>query len=228
MSDIQTQAETRIHQLEGMLGEMNELGRMRSDFVLEHFVAGQHDTPGRQRAQVLAELQSLYFAMADLYDDMQIAQIDLTEIEGDDPREQIQRRKLERGIAGMAITLNQRVKEIDHLLEILTKLPRYTADELEKEEPIYWAARLSRQAYLAPRDPGGNLDAILQMATTPGLKKPTTPISPDRFLLGLGLDVQDVAAGLVAAGLLTEAGAARLVEVNTPKPQLPKPKRSRR
>lgn len=212
MNDVTVLANDRINKLKSMLGEMVELGRMRSDYALEHFVVGQHDVPGRQRAQALAELQAMYFSLADVYDDMELAKLDLEEVKGDNQRAQIQRRQLERKIAGIQIHLIQRVKEIDCLLKLLEQMPRYTAEQLEAEEPIYWAARLSRQAFIAPRDPGGNLDAILQMVTIPGLKKPTTPVSPDVFLNGLGLDLKEIAAGLLHSKLITEQGAQFLIE----------------
>ena len=222
-------AHSRIEQLENMMNEMNELGRMRSDFALIHFVVGQHDTPGKQRAQAVMELQAMYFALADVYDDMQTAQLDLTDMDirettvKADARSRIERRKLLRKIQSMEMHITQRVKEIDCLLDLLDKLPKYTAKELEEEEPVYWAARLTRQAFLAGRDPGGNLDALLQFATVPGELKPITPVSPEGYLKSLGLEIEKIAAGLQYAGILTEEGAKLMIETEK-KASLPPPK----
>lgn len=205
----------RLRKLEGMIGEMFELGRMRSDFALTHFVVGQHDTPGKQRAQALAELQALYFSMADVYDDLELTRIELDELiksQSRTPREKLEIKKKTRKILGLEMHLAQRVKEIDCLLKILDVLPRYTADQLEAEEPAYWAMRLSRQAFMAPRDPGGNLDAVLQIVTIPGEKKPIVPIGPEQLLKGLGLDIKDIAHGLRKAGLITEDGEKLMLE----------------
>jgi hypothetical protein len=215
MDEITT-VQSRLERLEGMLDEMMELGRMRSDFTLRHFVVGQHDKPGRQRAQALAELQGLYFSLADVYDDLELTKIELDEKEGEDKRAEIERRKLRRKIVSMTMHLTQRVKEIDCLLGILDELPKYTAESLEAEEREYWAMRLTRQAYLAGRDPGGNVDALLQMATIAGQDKPAMPLGPHDYLLGLGLDVNEIAVGLKRIGLISEEGAKKLVEANTP------------
>jgi hypothetical protein len=91
-------------------------------------------------------------------------------------------------------------------------MPKYTAEELEAEEPTYWAARLTRQAFMAQRDPGGNIDAILQMATIPGMMKPITPLSPDAYLKGIGIPVAQIAIGLRHAKLISEDTMIALVK----------------
>ncbi len=236
----------RLAQLREMFGEMIEAGRMRTNFALEHFVAGQHDLPGRQRAQILAELQSLYFALADVWDEIQLAEVEKDEIifsardEGKTvtpltPRQNIALGKAERKILSNSIYLYQRWQEVDFLLKLLQRLPKYTAEELEAEEPAYWSMRLARQAFMAQRDPGGNLDAIVQMLTSPGLPKPKMPLGPGDFALGLGIDAKQIAQGLVNAKLLTIEQADEFVSKSTdnapkqinPPPRPPARKRRR-
>lgn len=192
----------RMAQLRGMFDEMMEAGRMRSDFALRHFVVGAHDTPGRQRSQALAELQAMYFSLADVWDDMRLAQIDLGEMgEPENERGRIEYERTARKILALQINLMQRIKEVDCLLELLQGMKRYTAQELEAEEPLYWAARLARQAFMAQRDAGGNIDAMLQMATIPGELKPAVPLSAVDFLKGIGFSAEQIAKGLADAGI---------------------------
>lgn len=217
----------RMEYLRSLFDEMFEMGRMRTDFALEHFVVGAHDMPGRQRAQALSELQSLYFALADVWDQVQLDELDLAEITGDDKRAMIERGKKERAIASGRIHIEQRLKEIDFLVKLLERLPKYSAVELEAEEPYYWARRLERQTYLSSRDPGGNLAALMQYVTIPGLTAPRTPVTLDQYMIGIGLSPQVVATGLLNTGLIDTETATKLIELNTPVPPvLPQPGKS--
>lgn len=216
-----------------MLGEMVEAGRMRTDFAMRHFVVGAHDTPGRQRAQALNELQSLYFSLADVYDEIELAELERAEIEeynedgSANVRAKIEAKRLERKILQQSIYVHQRMQEVDFLLGVLQAIPKYTAEELEAEEPLYWSARLARQAFIAQRDPGGNLDAMLQMLTTPGHTKPSVPIGPTEFLMGAGIKPEVIAKGLVNAGIITKEDAEKMLVESQPKRITP-PKRRRR
>ncbi len=225
MNDLILQAaEDRQETLRELLPEMMELGRMRSDFALEHFVVGQHDLPGRQRAQALVELQAMYFSLGEVYDDMRLTKLDLDENKRETERDRIKAEGLERKLLSISMSLRQRIKEIDYLIELLKKMPKYTADELEQEEPKYWAARLARQAFLAPRDPGGNLDAVLQLVTVPGEDKPILPAGPHEFMLGMGLEVGAVAKGLEKLGLITAEGRKLLEDTKPVEAKPPKRK----
>ncbi|HUI88725.1 MAG TPA: hypothetical protein VLX61_08345, partial [Anaerolineales bacterium] len=209
--------EDRQEKLQKLLPEMIELGRMRSDFALEHFVVGMHDMPGRQRAQALAELQAMYFSLGELYDDIRLTELDLKENDRKTERQRIQAEGLERKLLSLSINLRQRIKEVDCLIKLLGKMPEYTAEQLENEEKIYWATRLTRQAYLMPRDAGGNLDALLQFITEAGKDKPVVPVGPHQFLLGLGLDAEAVVGQLEKMNLISPAAAKLLVAETKPK-----------
>lgn len=215
MDEIQLRAGQRLGELRGMFEEMVELGRMRSDFALRQFVVGQHDMPGRQRAQALAELQSLYFSMSDVYDDLECSQMELEDALEDAERTNEERarryieisiNRLRRKILNLTIHLSQRLKEVDCLLELLKNMPRYTAEQLEQEEREYWLRRLTRQAFLAMIDPGGNKDALLQMATRPGKVKPVLPFNPADAYKSMGLDDDEIRAFLLQSGIALNDG----------------------
>jgi hypothetical protein len=172
-------------QIEGLLGEMRELGQPRSDYALAHFVVGQHDLPGAQRKQVLDELQAMMFALADVNDEKKTAEIDLAEIlELHDEkhgyewqREEIKIGGLRRKILSLELHLEGRLRECETLLAMLDRIPKYTREQYEAEEPEHWARRLTRQFVLHQRGDFGNLDALLQMETEPGKAKPAFPVN---------------------------------------------------
>lgn len=246
MNTITTQdAQYRIDKMKERLNEMVELGRMRSNFALAHFVVGQHDTPGAQRAQALTELQVLFFSLSEVQDDIELAELELedkrVELEypkGNETRKKlIEMRKIERKLMQLRINIHQRMKEVDYLLELLDRLPQYSAESLEAEEPVRWAARLTRQAFMAQRDPGGNINALLDFITIPGAMKPLTPLSPEVWLKSLGLEIGQIAVGLQHTKLITEDQAVAMVmnekqqqeEQQRPKlvpPPLPTPRKS--
>lgn len=184
-----------IADIESLAAEFAEFQQPRSDFVLKHFVAGQHDLPGRQRAQVVMELQSKLFAIKRgkvergrlrlkgdraqrRYEsgdalDQQEAMLDIDSAEVD--------------MQELNLAMMGAVREANTLLAILSTMPIYTREQLEAEEAEYWMRRLTRQYVIGGRDVGGNLDAVLQTLTEPGQAKPVTLGSFDEVkgLLGI-------------------------------------------
>jgi hypothetical protein len=177
---MENEITTRRKQLHELIDEMKALSQPRSNFALKHFVVGQHDLPARQRQQVILELQSMMFELANQYDEICLARLDIEEFEEalekaegrSRQRIQIQIDQKRRFIDGVEIGLTGRLRECDYLYAMLQHMPKVTAEQLEAEEDSYWAMRLSRQFLLAGRDPGGNLTAVLQMLTQPGKPRP--------------------------------------------------------
>ncbi len=174
------QIDERQSQLRELIGEMHELSQPRSNFALRHFVVGQHDMPARQRQQAVLELQGFLFDLANQADEIKLIELDLAEMRdklsemtGNNlTRLQIEIGKKERSIEQISIHITGRLRECDTLYAMLQEMPKFNAEQLEAEEETYWANRLSRQYFLAQRDAGGNLTAILQMLTEPGQKRP--------------------------------------------------------
>lgn len=185
----------RQAKLQTLLDEMEELSQGRSNFALRHFVVGQHDLPGRQRQQVILELQSLMFEMADTADSMRLLEIDIDELQDQlgsaegrsKTKVEIQIGQKSRQVQALRLLLVGRMKECDTLFELLSVIPKVSADQLEAEEAEYWKARLARQFYVSQRDVGGNLNAILQMATVPGRSRPVLPAEINEVAGVIGL-----------------------------------------
>ena len=155
--------------ISAMLSEMNEISQSRSNFVLEHFVVGTKVTPIQQRLQILDELKSLFFAVLDMIDSRDIANLDLYEASNQmGPRAEIATRRAQRLIANLTMDINSRTREINFLLNMLQQLPKCTRAEIEADEANHWPKRLSRQAHVHSKGYAlgmgeGNLDLLLTL-----------------------------------------------------------------
>lgn len=193
------EAETKeaLETIKAMLTEMDEIKQNRSTYVLEHFVVGTHDMPGRQRLQILDELESLFFATLDMIDDRSLAIIDRDKAlapdanrdEWEEEKDKVRARKYERLAASLAMQINSRTREIQALLKMLQELPQYTREELEAEEKEYWVRRLSRQAWMSQRGATtglgeGNLDLLITLDKKLG-KKNTLPMMTREDMLAI-------------------------------------------
>jgi small-conductance mechanosensitive channel len=188
---------TRQENLRSLLDEMQELSQGRSNFVLRHFVVGQHDLTGRQRQQVIVELQGMMFELANQADEINLAELEIRELQValldskntdiDIERLKIKIAQRERQIEQINIRLTGQLRECDTLYAMLQELPKYTKEQFEAEEEAYWGVRLPRQFALSQRDVGGNLTAILEMLTEPGKAKPSVAISIDQLVAIMGL-----------------------------------------
>lgn len=199
--------ETRKPQLEALLAEFEELGQPRSDFVLSHFVVGMHDLPERQRQQVLFELRDLLFVLSDLADDIRLLQLEIDEASEKFPEieNNYERAKTEiligrkqRKITEIRLQMAGRLRECEFLYGLLESMPTVSREKFEAQEPEYWKLRLSRQYALGQRDHGGNLNAMLEMLTLPGKKKPELAAGFSQIVEALGL------SDAAIAGLLGE------------------------
>jgi hypothetical protein len=133
-----------------LLSAIAEVQQARSNFQIDHFVVGQHDTEEMQYYQTLIELQSLYYTIK--IADLQIKKINI-EIKrlrksGDEIQEidaQIREVELEQVMVAAIGT----ARELDRLLAIYNSFDRkYTREEIEEGQERYWEKRLYRQTML--------------------------------------------------------------------------------
>lgn len=181
-----------------LMQEMFALAQPRSNHALEHFVVLQHDMPGRQREQILAELESLSLAVAGFYDDYENAQLDLEECdekwqhdsemrfgsgvtdvqrERATARAEIEKRTLRRRMVNLHLAMTGRMREIHFLMKLLEKIPAYDREKFEQEEGTYWSKRLPRQHLLGQMGDAGNIEAVLQMLAEVGKPRPELPLT---------------------------------------------------
>lgn len=177
MNDISKLEKEVYDRITALQKDIDAIQQPRSDFALTHFVVGAHDMPGRQRMQAVLELQIKMF-------NIQRAQLDerkllierdrQVEIKGkwttgkrEKELAQIEIERIDTDLAELRLARLGAVREANCLLAILERLPKYSYEELQKEEAQYWKARLSRQALQDLKATGtigqGNLDAIRQI-----------------------------------------------------------------
>jgi hypothetical protein len=149
---------------------LNEIQRSRSRFQLEHFVAGQHDTDEQQYRQILLEIQSLIFSIKNAQLKIKKGELEVAKLRKDgDEIDAVEAEIMELGLEQSRLVLSGAEKELADLVDMWEKFPhKYTAEELEKLQPVYWEARLMRQAQLEALGSNGKigwgaLDALRQI-----------------------------------------------------------------
>jgi len=127
----------------------------RSDYQIERFVVGDHETPQRRYLQCLVEMQR------------KVSEISLSEVNAEELEDKIalakeriavasndyERREQEREIRKAEINKWQLdlyveglLREFNKLYALFKQLPAYTADELRDAEEQYWQIRKAKQA----------------------------------------------------------------------------------
>jgi hypothetical protein len=141
----------------------------RSNFQIQKFVVGQHDTKEMQYIQTLNELQSLYYTLKRVSLEIKKSEIEIerkraTGDEIDEIDAQLQELSLEQtrlmGIGSF--------RELEELLSIFDSFEhKYTRQEIEEAQPDYWNKRLQRQAILesigGSQAQASHLDALRQI-----------------------------------------------------------------
>jgi hypothetical protein len=119
----------------------------RSRYQLRHFVIGAHDTAPMQWRQILIEAQDLSYKirMAELNCERQRIEIHKLLSTGD-PLDAIEAEEKQLGLTLTERTLQGAYLELGWLEELAEEIGEYTFDQIEEDQPNYWAARLSRQA----------------------------------------------------------------------------------
>ena len=119
----------------------------RTRYQLRHFVINQHDTPPMQWRQVVLEAQSLIMNIR-----LSELEADKTRIEmerladSDDPIDRIEHEQKRIGLVASERALEAARLELAWLSELADEIGVYTFEEIEADQPEYWALRLNRQA----------------------------------------------------------------------------------
>lgn len=147
-----------------------EIQKPRSRFQLENFVAGQHDTDEQQYKQVLLEIQSLIYAIKTASLDIRKATIEAERLRATgDAIDAIEAEKKELSIEQSSLVFKGAQRELQDLIEMWESFPhKYTYEEIEANQPVYWESRLVRQAQLEAMGSQGkigwaSLDSLRQI-----------------------------------------------------------------
>jgi hypothetical protein len=121
----------------------------RSRFQLRQFVIGQHDTAPMQWRQILIEAQDMAYKIRCAELDVEKKRIEIHRLlSTGDPIDAIEAEEKQLGITLTERTLHGARLELSWLQELADEVGPYTLDEIEADQPNYWALRLNRQAGL--------------------------------------------------------------------------------
>lgn len=152
-----------------VLGAIAEIQQPRSDFQLEHFVVGQHDTEEMQYYQCLIELQNLYYTIRTVSLELKKTEIEIARLRATgDEIDEIEAQIKEIGLEQTKIVAVGSFRELEKLLKIYESFPtKFTREQIETAQPDYWRKRLTRQTALesmgGSQAVASNLDALRQI-----------------------------------------------------------------
>lgn len=129
---------------------MAEVQKPRSQFQLEKFVVGQHDTDEMRYYQTVTEIQSLYYTIRNVSLEMKKTEIEISRLrETGDEIDEIDAQIKELGLEQTRVVGVGAFRELSDLMNIFNSFEKkYTREEIEIAQPDYWNKRLNRQATL--------------------------------------------------------------------------------
>lgn len=147
-----------------------DIQKPRSRYQLERFVAGQHDTPEQQYRQVLLEIQSTMYAIKLNTLEMKKAKVEIKQLQDSgDEIKAIEAEIKEVGLQQLNLLMLGAQREMQDLIAMWEAFEhKYTYEEMEDSQAIYWDLRLTRQASLEHMGNDGkigwaSLDALRQI-----------------------------------------------------------------
>ena len=123
-----------------------EIQQPRSQFQLEKFVIGAHDTDEMQYFQCVTEIQSLYYTLKEVALNLQKTEIEINNLRlTGDAVSEIEAQIKELHIEQTKVVAVGAIRELEILLDIKSRYPNYTRKEIENGQQEYWNKRLERQ-----------------------------------------------------------------------------------
>lgn len=134
--------------MDEILNTIANIQQSRSNFELDHFVLGQHDTIEMAYYQTGLEIQDTVFKIKNAELEVQKLDIEISRLtsSGDEVDAIVAQQK---GLvkAQTEIAMIGAKRELDHLLNLWNSFPvKYTREQIEAGQGEYWRARLERQA----------------------------------------------------------------------------------
>lgn len=145
-----------------------EIAQSRSRYQLDNFVINQHDTDEMRYSQVLLEIRGLYYYAKDAMIEAKKTRIKIQRLrDTGDEIDELEAQQLELGLEQSALHSISTFRELQHLLGVLEKFPRYTREDIEKNQLEYWHKRMHRQIETdrLANNPGlaGHITSLIQM-----------------------------------------------------------------
>ncbi len=157
-----------IKLIKDMENAFDEIQQPRSEYVLQNFVVGQHDTLETQYSQCVLEMMVKYDNIRRAKLNKKKLLIKISEYESKNTElDQIEADLLKIDLEEQERAMLGALREFESLYKIWQSFPKkYTREELDANQPYYWAKRLQRQAYQDMQATGrigvGNHEALRQ------------------------------------------------------------------
>lgn len=139
----------------------HSINQSRSNYQIEHFVIGQHDTDSRKYSQCVLELQVRTFNLRRQIIEKRKLLKKIEDTTNIDDKE-----LLYIDVEEMELALENQVREWNTLYNIFEAMPKFTYDQIQSGESEYWNLRLARQCQEDLMSQGrigaGNIDALWQ------------------------------------------------------------------
>lgn len=175
MNDLQLmddRIDNALRAIKEMESAFLEIQQPRTEFVLEKFVVGQHDTEEQRYAQCVLEMQVKYDNIRRAKINKRILELKIQNLEN----KNTEISKLKADLVRIDIEEQDRamlgaLREFEGLYKIWQSFPKkFTRQELDANQESYWKLRLERQAYQDVQATGrigvGNHEALRQIGLT--------------------------------------------------------------
>jgi hypothetical protein len=154
-----------VHELEKI--SENFIVQARSRYQIENFVIGQHDTEEMQYRQIIIEAQDLIHKIKKAEVQIEKMNIEIQALSKGDRLKQLDAADKALDKRYLEITLAGSYRELAVLQDLFNAFPKYSADEIERNQKDYWEKRLTRQAHIEALSAqqgvsSGNLTSMLQ------------------------------------------------------------------
>lgn len=150
-----------IQEREKLFAAFSAACQPRSNYQIEKFVVGDHETPERQYMQVVVELQHKTSAIRRAVVNQKQLIRKLSK-----EQDELERELIQIDLDDVALVIEGAVREFNTLYAIYQRFPSFSAEQLQMAEQAYWQQRLARQAQIDIETMGtigpGNLDALRQ------------------------------------------------------------------
>lgn len=159
-----------------------EIQQARSRYQLEHFVVGQHDTAEMRFYQVCIELQDMEHKLARATLDLRKGEVAIERLRASgDAIDAIDADIQELDLEVVQLSMIGAEREVTCLREMFEDSPKFTRKQIERAQPEYWRARLTRQ-YELQRISGAvgwaQLDAMRQTGMLTEIEQAGGPSDP--------------------------------------------------
>jgi len=132
-----------------IIKQQADISQARSNYQIDKFVIGQHDTPEMQYQQILLESSSLIRNLEEIKLDIELLEAEIEELLASGKKtDEIKAKKKQININSLKLSLSSGEKELAYLQNMYEQFPKFTREEVEAAQKTYWEKRLSRVSQL--------------------------------------------------------------------------------